>query len=148
MTQTEEAASTKADLEANKAVVRAYYSASQAGDTSRFAPYLHADFVAIAPNYVPLGGRRHTAESFRDEVMPRLAEMLDFTRFEYESLVAEGDQVVALVRIGITATDDSVLISEHWTVRDGMALSLLVLFFEPQQLLDSIHVPSGLKTFT
>jgi len=79
--------------------------------------------------------------------MPHLAKMLDFTHFKYESLVAEGDQVVALVSIGIADTDDSVLISEHWTVRDGKALSLLVLFFEPQKLLDSIHLAHGLKTF-
>ncbi len=147
-TPTEEYASANADLEANKAVVRAYYSASQAGDRSRFVPYLHPDFFAIAPSYVPLGGRRHTAESFREEVMPHLARMLDFAHVKYESLVAEGDQVVALVSIGIADTDDSVLISEHWTVRDGKARSLLVLFFEPQKLLDSIHLAHGLKTFT
>jgi hypothetical protein len=57
--------------------------------------------------------------------MPHLAKMLDFTHFKYESLVAEADQVVA-VSIGIADTDDSVLISEHWTVRDGKAVSLLV----------------------
>ena len=107
-------------------------------------PYLHPDFFAIAPSYVPLGGRRHTAESFRDEVMPHLAKMLDFTHFKYESLVAEEDQVVALVSIGIADTDDSVLISEHWTVRDGKALSLLVLFFEPQKLLEQYPTsPTG-----
>jgi ketosteroid isomerase-like protein len=135
------------ELEANKDVVRAYYSASKAGDQSRFVPYLHPDFFAIAPSYIPLGGRCHTATSFRDEVMPQLAKTLDFTQLKYESLVAEGDQVVALVRLGIAGTDDSVLISEHWTVRDGKAVSLLVLFFEPQKLLDSIHLTHGLQTF-
>ncbi len=75
-TPTEEYASANADLEANKAVVRAYYSASQAGDRSRFgalpAPRLLRDRTQLRP----LGGRRHTAESFRDEVMPHLAKML------------------------------------------------------------------------
>ena len=145
-TPTEEHASANPELEANKAVVRAYYSAWEAGNPSRFVPYLHPDFFALAPSYVPLGGRRHTAESFRDEVEPHLAKMLDFTRFKYESLVAEGDRVVALVSIGIAGTGDSVLISEHWTVRDGKALSLLVMFFEPQKLLDSLHIAHGLKT--
>jgi hypothetical protein len=79
--------------------------------------------------------------------MPHLAKMPDFTRFKYESLVAESNQVVALVSIGIADSDDSVLISEHWTVRDGKALSLVVLFFEQQKLLDSIHLAHGLKTF-
>lgn len=50
----------------------------------------------------------------------------------------------ALVRIGIANSPETVLVSEHWTVRDGKALSLLVIFFEPQALLDSVNVPHGL----
>jgi hypothetical protein len=37
-----------------------------------------------------------------------------------------------------------VLNSEHWTVRNHKALSLLVIFFEPQALLDSVNIPHGL----
>ena len=147
MTQDEQHVWTNVDLEANKDVVRDYYTASKDGDPTRFIPHLHPDFFAIAPSYVPLGGKRHTVRSFQDEVIPLLARMLDFSRFEYESLIAECDQVCALVRIGIANTADTVLISEHWTVRDGKALSLLVIFFEPQKLLDSIHVAHALTTF-
>jgi hypothetical protein len=40
------------------------------------------------------------------------------------------------------------LISEHWTVRDGKARSLLVIFFEPQNLLDSVGIAHGLMNPT
>ena len=130
---------------ANKAVVEAYYADSQAGDLTPFIrDYLDPDFSAVAPNYVPLGGKIHTAQTFADEVVPNLERMLDYTRFKYESLIADGDQVCALVRIGIANSSDTVLNSEHWTLRNGKALSLLVIFFEPQALLDSVNIPHGL----
>jgi ketosteroid isomerase-like protein len=130
---------------ANKAVVESYYTDSQAGDLTPFLrDHLAADFTAVAPNYVPLGGKVHTAQSFTDEVVPHLGRMLDYSRFTYENLIADGDQVCALVRIGIAKTPHTVLISEHWTVRAGRARSLLVIFFEPQDLLDSVGVAHGL----
>lgn len=132
---------------ANKAVVEAFYAACQEGDPTPFLrDHLDPDFSAVAPNYIPLGGKIHTAQTFTDEVVPQLARILDFKRFKYESLIADGDQVCALVRIGIANSLDTVLISEHWTVRNGKALSLLVIFFEPQALLDSVNIPHGLTS--
>jgi ketosteroid isomerase-like protein len=128
-----------------KAVVNAYYDAAIARDRSMFYPFIHEDFVAVAPSYVPLGGKRHDANSFREVVMPHLDRMLDFSRFNYESLTAEGGHVVALVKIGIADTPHMVMISEHWEVVDNKALSLLVAFFEPQRVLESMGLTHGLQ---
>jgi hypothetical protein len=51
---------------------------------------------------------------------------------------------LTLSSIGIANSPETILISEHWTARDGKALSLLVIFFEPQALLDGVNVPHGL----
>ena len=134
---------------ANKAVVEAYYSDSQSGDLTPFLrDYLGSDFSAVAPNYVPLGGKVHDAQSFTTEVGPHLDRMLDYSSFDYEALIADGEQVCALVRIGIANSPHTVLISEHWTVRDGKARSLRVIFFEPQNLLDSVGIAHGLMNPT
>ena len=135
----------KEQCKANKAIIKAFYAACQTGDPTPFLrDHLDPDFFAVAPNYVPLGDKVHTAQTFTDEVVPQLDRILDFKRFKYESLIADGDQVCALVRIGIANSSDTVLNSEHWTVRNGKALSLLVIFFEPQALLDSVNIPHGL----
>ena len=69
--------------------------------------------------------------------------MLDFSRFRYDVLVAEGEQVAALVNFGVTGSDAMIKISEHWTVKDGKATSIWVAYFEPQALLDKLGIPHG-----
>jgi ketosteroid isomerase-like protein len=128
-----------------KAVVDAYYQAGKEGRLTDFAPYLHPGFSTTAPDYLPWGGTHPGAAFFRDEVLPNLPATLDFSRFTYDVFVGEGEQVVALINIGITGTDKMIKISEHWTVRDGTARSIWVAYFEPQDLLDILGITHGLK---
>jgi len=130
----------------SKAVVDAYYRAGARGELIAFAPYLHELFEVTAPNYLPWGGIHKGAPFFRDEVLPNLPDVLDFSRFSYESFTAEGEHVVALINIGVTGTDAIVKISEHWSVRDGKAMSIWVAYFEPQPLLDKLGIRHGLSS--
>ena len=130
----------------NKAVVDAYYQAGVQKKLTTFAPFLHPDFDVTAPNYLPWGGNHRGASFFRDEVLPNLPDVLDFSRFSYDSFIAEGDHVVALVNFGITGTDDMIKISEHWNVKDGKAVSIWVAYFEPQALLRKLGIQHGLRS--
>jgi ketosteroid isomerase-like protein len=127
-----------------KTLVSAYYQAGVQGILPAFGPYLHPDFAVTAPNYLPWGGTHHGADFFRDAVLEHLHEVLDFQRFRYDVFITEGDQAVALIDIGVVGTDRSVKISEHWTVKDGRAMSLWVAYFEPQPLLDKLGIKHGL----
>jgi hypothetical protein len=49
------------------------------------------------------------------------------------------------VNFGITGSDATIKISEHWTVRDGQATSIWVAYFEPQALLDKLGIAHGLS---
>jgi ketosteroid isomerase-like protein len=133
--------------ETSKAVADAYYQAGARGQLPSFAPYLRPDFEVTAPNYLPWGGRHAGAAYFRDQVLPNLPQTLDFSRFSYDSITAEGGHVVALINVGVTGTDSVVKISEHWNVVNGKAVSLWVAYFEPQVLLDKLgirhNLPSG-----
>jgi hypothetical protein len=51
--------------------------------------------------------------------------------------------VVALIDIGVRGTDGSIMISEHWDVRQGKAIRLLVAYFDPQLLLDQLKSKSS-----
>jgi ketosteroid isomerase-like protein len=129
-----------------KAVVDAYYQAGKKARLTDFAPYLHPDFTVTAPDYLPWGGMHFGAGFFREEVLPNLPDVLDFARFSYDVFVGEGDQVVALISIGLTGSDAMIKISEHWTVEDGKARSIWVAYFEPQALLDKLGIAHGLAT--
>ncbi|WP_329045599.1 nuclear transport factor 2 family protein [Amycolatopsis sp. NBC_01488] len=117
------------------AVVDAYYKAGRKGQLTDFAPYLHDDFTVTAPDYFPWGGRHEGASFFRDEVLPTLPDVLDFSRCSYDRFFGDGENVVALIAIGVSGTGEQVRISEHWTVRGEQATSIWVAYFEPQPLL-------------
>jgi ketosteroid isomerase-like protein len=135
----------QATSDRSKRVVDAYYQAGVRGRLTEFAPYLHSDFLTTAPNYLPWDGMHAGAAFFRDHVLPNLPEVLDFGRFSYDVLFAEGERVIALVNFGLTDTDANIKISEHWTVRDGKATSIWVAYFEPQALLDKLGIAHGLS---
>ena len=64
--------------------------------------------------------------------------MFDFARFSYDNVVAEDGHVVAVFNIGVTGTDAMIKIVDHWTLRDGKAISLSVAYFEPQAVLEKL----------
>jgi ketosteroid isomerase-like protein len=134
---------TDKQLTQDKAVVDAYYQAAVRGELTTFGQYLHPDFVTTAPNYLPWGGKHLGAAWFRDEVLQKLPDVLDFSRFAYERFTGENGHVVARIRVAVTGTRDVIEISEHWEVRDGKALSLWVAYFEPQALLGKIKRTSS-----
>lgn len=124
--------------EQTKTVVDAYYSAGRRGELASFAPYIHPEFTVNAPNYLPWGGE-HNAAFFVD-VLSTLPDVLDFSRFRFLSFTAEGTHAVAFIDVGVTGTDRSVQISEHWEVVDGKARSIKVAYYEPQALLAKLGI--------
>jgi ketosteroid isomerase-like protein len=134
----------RSENERNKAVVDEFYKAGIQGHLTRFVQYLHPDFTWTAPNYLPWGGTHTGATLFRDQVLSRLPDVFDFTRFSYDNVVAEDGHVVAVINMGVTATDAIIKIADHWTVRDGKVASIWVAYFEPQALLEKLGIAHGL----
>ena len=138
MTAATETSSSTQQVERNKAIVEAFYDGGVRGDITGFRDFLHKNFICSAPNYLPWGGETRSADGYLTVVLPQVAAYLDFRRFSYENLVAEGDRVVALINVGVVGTRDIIQISEHWHLQDGKALSIWVAYYEPKALLDAI----------
>jgi ketosteroid isomerase-like protein len=136
----------KTTSEQSKSVVDAYYQSGVQARLTDFAAYLHPNFSTTAPNYLPWGGAHAGAAFFRDEVLPNLPDVLDFSRFRYDVLFAEHARVIALVNFGLTGSDATIKISEHWTVEGDKATSIWVAYFEPQALLDKLGIAHGLRS--
>jgi ketosteroid isomerase-like protein len=116
------------------AVVKSFYRYGAEGRITDFASFLADDFELFVPEYLPWGGRYDKTGYL--SILPQVATTLDFSKCKYESLTVQGGHVVALIRIGVTAADESILISEHWDVAHGKATRLLVAYFDPMVLLD------------
>ena len=116
------------------------------GHLTRFARYLDPDFRVTAPNYLPWGGTHSGAAFVRDEILPYLPDVFDFARFSYDSVIAEGGRVSAVINMGVAATDAIIKIVDVWTVRDGKVTSIWVAYFEPQALLDKLGIAHQLAS--
>ena len=65
-------------------------------------------------------------------------------RNERNNVVAEDGHVVAVFNIAVTGTDAIIKIVDHWTLRDGKAISLWAAYFEPQAVLEQLGIKHGL----
>jgi ketosteroid isomerase-like protein len=95
------------------------YDGGRRGDITSFKDSLADDFELFVPPYLPWGG--HFDEDEYVALLPTVASALDFTRLRYQSLVAEGSHVVALIEIGVQGADETIMISEHWDVAANKA---------------------------
>ena len=127
--------------ESARALVKKFYQGGAEGAITTFADHLAEDFELFVPSYLPWGGHFNKQQYIR--ILPQVASTLDFARMRYVSLTAEGTHVVALIDIGVQGTDHSVMISEHWDIKDGKAVRLLVAYFDPQVLLDKFKANSN-----
>lgn len=130
---------TQDKLEKNKAVVKAFYDGGVRGDISGFGANLYDNFTCSAPIYLPWGGDTRSAAGYLNDVLPQVAKVLDFSRFSYDSITAEGDHVVALINVGVTGTEDMIKISEHWQLENFKARSIWVAYYEPAALMAVIE---------
>ncbi len=117
-------------------VVKRFYAGGAHGEITGFRDELADDFELFVPPQLPWGGTFDKTQYIA--LLPRVAEVLDFSRMTYLSLTAEGGHVVALIDIGVRGTQSSIVISEHWDVVDGKAVRLRVAYFDPTPLLDRI----------
>jgi ketosteroid isomerase-like protein len=124
-----------------KSIVKSFYELGAQGDITSFAPRLADDFELFVSPYLPWGGDFNKAQYIA--LLPQVVSALDFTGMRYLSLKAEGGHVVALIDVGVQGTDRSIMISEHWDIRQDKAIRLLVAYFDPQMLLDQLKATSN-----
>ena len=116
-----------------RTLIKGFYEGGARGEITSFAEKLSEDFELFVPPQLPWGGTFNKQQYV--DLLPRVANALDFAKMKYLSLTAEGRHVVALIEIGVQGTNTSIIISEHWDVRDGKAVRLRVAYFDPTPLL-------------
>jgi ketosteroid isomerase-like protein len=124
------------ETERARAIVKSFYDGGARGEITSFKDSLAETFELFVPEYLPWGG--HFNKQQYVDLLPKVASALDFSRMTYESLTAEGGHVVAFIRIGISGTDEFVLISEHWDIADDKAVKLRVAYYDPKILLEQL----------
>ncbi len=117
----------------NKQIVADAYAAMQGGDVPAFLAVLDEGIVVHEPDFLPYGGTANGREAFV-RLLPKAAALLDISRLVVDELIAEGDSVVALFRIGLAGSNAEARLAERWLMRDGKAVELRVFWFDPPVL--------------
>lgn len=116
----------------NKEIVRRAYEGMASGDVKAFLGALDQEIEIVEPDCLPYGGVYRGT----DEVLAFLqqaAAVVEPGRLAIEDLLAEGDRVVAVLRLGLRDGSEA-LVSEHWRLRDGKAVELRVFWFDPSRV--------------
>ena len=122
------------DEQRNKEIVRRVYVASFAGDPNAFTDVMDEDFEESVPPILPWGGVHRGPVAFETKVLPLLAAAVDFRSMRLVSLSADGDRVAALLTAR-SVSGMELWIAEHWTLRDGKALRLMVFYHDTTPLM-------------
>jgi ketosteroid isomerase-like protein len=113
----------------NKEIVKAAYEGMVSGNPKAFLDALDPEVTLIEPDPLPYGGT-YRGHSEVIEFMKGAAPVVDGSKLQVDRLTADEDVVVALLRIGVHGGGE-LLLSEHWTMRDGKATELRVFCFDP-----------------
>jgi len=87
------------------------------------------EMVVREPSSLPFGGTYIGLDSF-EEFYPAVRKFYDFSRFELQQVYGDGDDVFAIIKAGIANTNDSLLLCEHITFREGKIIEVQLFFYD------------------
>jgi ketosteroid isomerase-like protein len=124
-----------AQSEASRAVVLAMYHAIKIGDFAHAIGFISPDVVVHEPPFAPWASQP-TYEGLDefDELIPDVAKYLDFSTIDPGPIIAEGENVFAVLRMKEQDSDRKVVIAEYSVVREGQIVEIRVFCHEMQGL--------------
>ena len=120
------------ETETTRDVLRRFYAlfATEAGPKGALAEFYHEDIVMEIPSYLPHGGIHRGLDAIKAN-MPKASSLVDWKTIKVESITAEGNLGVGVLRVKILDHEDEVIIAEHVTVHEGKISSLRLYAHDP-----------------
>lgn len=110
------------------ALLRKVYDLVQNNQWEDYFAMLDPEVELLESPNLPYGGTYRGVEAVVG-ILGRIGEQIDQNTVEVLALTGGGDHAVALVRVRSRAGDD-MLISEHWTFRDGKVLAIQPFYWD------------------
>ena len=123
-------------------VVREFYRAGRAGELDTVRPLLAADVVLVEPNSMPYRGSYRGPDAVMQVQMDLYTKYYEFLSFELTSVIGDGENAVAQVKVkGVArATGRSIETSavEWFVVRNGQITSITPYHFDTALMLKAL----------
>ena len=122
---------TKSEVtEESRHVVEALYAAAISGDIAAVFSLLDENIVCHESPSLPYGKAYRGHEGLRELFGP-LPKYLAMEKIEIDHMVADGENVVVVIRLPVRSTGIETMVSEHHRVRNGKVIEQRIFFFEP-----------------
>ena len=129
--------SNPAVTEASRKVVQTMYSSALSGDQAAFIGCLDENLVVSEPAFLPYGGKHLGVAGFV-ALFADVGKIMDVSTITVDSLVADGDVVVAFIRVKTVADGSVVKIAERSVVKNGKIVTMDIYFHELASLINII----------
>ncbi len=94
--------------------------------------------VVYEPSSLPFGGVYKGINAY-EKFYPEVRKFYDFSRFELINVYAEADVVFAIIKAGIANTNDSILLCEQFTFKEGKIVEVRLYIHDfPEKSIHSI----------
>ena len=85
--------------------------------------------VVYEPSSLPFGGTYRGMKAF-EQFYPKVREFYDFKHFDLLNVYADADKVFAISKAAIAHTNDSILLCEQFTFKQGKIVEVRLYFYD------------------
>lgn len=117
----------------NKDVVRSIYTSINQGDTTSAMHLFHPDVVLHEASSLPFGGTYQGLEAV-GRAIAQVMTVLDLTNLHVAEVVAEGEHVIAFLKIPIVGKNATISLVECWRLRNGKIIEITPYYWDTNQL--------------
>lgn len=117
----------------SRAYVLRMYETALSGDFAAFLQMLDENITVYEPSFLPYGGVSRGREAFT-RLFATIATYLDVPTIRVESIVADGDVVVAFLKAKTVDTGEEVDIGERSVLKNGRVAEMRIYYHEGQSL--------------
>jgi uncharacterized protein len=117
----------------NGAFMKRAYDTALSGDLPGFLQMLDENIAVYEPSYLPYGGVSRGREAFT-RLFATITTYLSVPTIRVESVVADGDVVVAFLKAKTVDTGEEVDIAERSVIRNGKVAEMRIYYHEGQTL--------------
>ncbi|AUX42405.1 uncharacterized protein SOCE26_038360 [Sorangium cellulosum] len=126
----------------NQQVIQSIYDTGKTDDFETILSFMDPDLVIQEAESLPYGGTYHGPEGFH-RLIARVFESVRSLHVEVEGMLADGDQVIAMLRVklGLKGSDREfeTKVAEYWRLRDGKVIELRPFYWDTAALVSALR---------
>ena len=111
----------------SKKIVESVYKNIKAQEFDKVVGLIDPQVKISEPMFLPYGGDYQGLEGFND-LLPKILQFIDVFSIEVDTIIADGENVVALLRAPSASGETELQFAEHFVVRDGKIVSIKLFF--------------------